>query len=87
MPQVLVQIKKNINNKNKNIVNAENYLNDLTKDSQNYLSKDVDYDNNIKNINLIFLSIGIQNSKSLNIIEDSCSEKQIAHIYEKDELV
>ena len=47
--------KSNINVENKDIINAEDYLNDLTKDIQDNLSKDINHDNNIKNVNLTSL--------------------------------
>ena len=40
---------------NKDIVNVKDYLDDLTGGSQNNLNKDVNYDNNTQNVNLIFL--------------------------------
>ena len=79
--------KGNINVENKDIVNTEDYLDNLTKSSHNNLSKNVDYDNNIKNVNLISSNTGTQDSEFLNIIDTSCSKKQIACIYERDELV
>ena len=50
--------ESNINVKNKNVMNAEDYLDNLTGNSQNNLSKDVNHDNNTKNINLTFLGTG-----------------------------
>ena len=72
---------------NKNIVNVEDYLNDLTGSSQNNLSEDIDHNNNTKNINLTCLGTGIQDLESLNIKDAGCLEKQIACIYKKDNLV
>ena len=64
--------KGNINVKNKDIVNTEDYLDHLIRDNQNNLSKDINHYNNIKNINLTTPDIRIQNLKSLNIANNSC---------------
>ena len=77
----------NINVENKDIVNAEEYLNDLTGGSQNNLSKDIDHDNNTKNINLIFPDTGTQDPESLNVENAGYSEEQMACAYKRDELV
>ena len=73
----------NMDVKNKNIVNAEDYLNDLTESSQNNLSKDVNHDNNTKNVNLTSPGTGTQDLKSLDVEDASCSEEQITRAYKK----
>ena len=65
----------NINIKNKDIVSAKNYLNNLIKNSQNNLSEDVDHNNNIENINLTFLGTETQDLKSLDVADTSCLEE------------
>ena len=67
--------KDNINVRNKNIVNAEEYLDDLTGDSQNNFNKDVNHDKNTKNVDLTFLGNETQDLKSQNVKNASCSEK------------
>ena len=62
-------------------------MDDLIKECQNNLSKSINHDNNIKNINLNSLGAGIQDFKFLNIINAICSEEQIAHTYKKNELM
>ena len=79
--------KGNINVKNKDIVNAEDYLDNLIEGNQNNLSKDVDHDNNTENINLTSLSTGTQDFELLDIVDTDCSEEQIACTYEKNELM
>ena len=79
--------KSNINIRNNNIVNAENYLDNLTRNNQNNLSKNINHDNNIENINLTSLNARTQNSESLDIIDASYLEKQIAYVYKKNELI
>ena len=79
--------KDNIDVENKDIMNTEDYFNDLIRSSQNNLSKNINHNNNFKNVNLTFLGIGIQNFKSLDIADANCLEKQIARAYKKNELV
>ena len=79
--------KDNINIKNKDVVNTEDYLDDLTGGSQNNFSKVVDHDNNTQNINLTSLGIGTQEFKSLDIENTDCSEEQIACAYKRNKLV
>ena len=79
--------KGNINVKNKDIVNAEDYLDNLTRNSQNNFSKDVDHNNDIENNNLTSFDAGIQNFESLDIIDVDCSEKQIACTCKRNKLV
>ena len=74
----------NINVKNKNIVNVEEYLDDLTGGSQNNFSKDVDH---TENDDLISLGTGTQNLESLDVEDAGCSEEQIVNAYKRDELV
>ena len=73
--------------KNKNIVNAEDYLDDLIKDSQNNFSENVNYDNNTKNVNLTFPGTGTQDLEFLDVEDASCSEERITRAYKRDELV
>ena len=88
MSQVLAQINKTtLIIKNKNIINIEDYLDDLAESSQNNFSKDIDHNNDIENINLIFPGIGIQNFEFLNIMDAGCSKKQIALAYKTNELM
>ena len=77
----------NINVENKSIVNAKDYLDDLIGNSQNNLSKDIDHNNKIKNVNLTFLDTETQDFKSLDVMDADFSEKQIACMYKKNELV
>ena len=79
--------KSNINMENKDIVNAKDYLDNLIGDCQNNLSKDIDHDNNTKNVNLTSLGTETQDFKPLNIENTSCSKKQIACAYKRNELM
>ena len=72
---------------NKDIVNTKDNLDDLTKGSQNNLSKDIDYDNNTENSNLTSTGTGTQDLESLNAADVSCLEKQIARAYKKEKVV
>ena len=62
-------------------------MDDLTRGSQNNLSKDVDHDNNIENINLTFLGTRTQDPKFLNVADASYLKDQIIRAYKKNELV
>ena len=67
--------KSDINVENEDIINIDNDLNDLTESSQNNFNKDINYDNNIENINLTSLDTEIQDSKFLDITNTSRSKK------------
>ena len=62
-------------------MNAEEYLDDLTRGNQNNLNKDVNHDNNIKNVNLTSSGTGTKDLEFLDVEDAGCSGEQIARAY------